>query len=61
MLPLLHDQTSSATLSARWLRSADRGYDAGDAVDEVGLTHKQKQNKRRRLMHEARRTPFPEN
>ena len=40
--------------------SGDRGCDAGDAVDEVGLTHEQKQNKRRKLMHEARRTPFPD-
>ena len=35
--------------------------DAGEAVGEVGLTHKQKQNRRRRLMQEARRKPFPEN
>ena len=35
--------------------------DAGVAVGEVGLTHKQKQNRRRRLMQEARRKPFPEN
>ena len=41
--------------------SGDRGCDAGDTVDEVSLTHKQEQSKRRRLMHEARRTPFPEN
>ena len=41
--------------------SGDRGCDAGDAVDEVGLIHKQKRNKRRRLMHEARRKPFPDN
>ena len=35
--------------------------DAGEAVGEVGLTHTQKQNGRRRLMQEARRRPFPEN
>ena len=41
--------------------SGDRGCDAGDAVDEVGLIHKQKRNTRRRLMHGARRKPFPDN
>ena len=54
-------EDSQNTQGASGSAGGDRGYDAGEAVGEVGLTHKQKQNKRRRLMHEARRTPFPDN
>ena len=60
----VHDdevKDSPNTPGASGSASGDRGYDAGDAVDEVGFAHKQKQNRRRRLMHEARRTPFPDN
>ena len=52
---------SPNTPGASGSASGDRGYDASDAVDEVGLTHEQKRNRRRRLMHEARCKPLPDN